>query len=189
MIRVLPAFLVLALGAGTLWAADEPVPPAAKVAVGEPAPAFQFKDQGGKLITLADLTAKGPVLVRLTCGCAGCDKELAYFQEIDTAYRKAGLTTVAIFREPDEKVAKYAADKKINMLYGVDAKGEAWKTFQTTAMPTNVLIGKDGKIVAITNGCDASGLLAKKVSEKIAQTLQTEAVDVKSRVEEKSDKK
>jgi peroxiredoxin len=189
MIRALPAFLLFALSAGALCAADEPTPPAVKVAVGEAAPAFQFKDQGGQLITLADLTAKGPVLVRLTCGCSGCDKELAYFQEIDAAYRKAGLTTVAIFREPDEKVAKYASDKKINMLYGVDAKGEAWKTFQTTAMPTNVLIGKDGKIVAITNGCDPSGLLAKKVSEKIAKTLQTEAVDVKARVEEKNEKK
>jgi peroxiredoxin len=189
MIRALPAILLYALVAAPLWAADDPAPPPAKVGVGEPAPAFQFKDQGGNLITLADLTAKGPVLVRLTCGCAGCDKELAYFQEIDAAYRKAGLTTVAIFKEPDEKVAKYAADKKINMVYGVDAKGEAWKTFQTTAMPTNVLIGKDGKIIAITNGCDPSGLLAKKVSEKIAQTLQTDAIDVKSRVEEKKDKK
>ena len=79
---------------------------------------FTFKDQTGKVIDLAELTAKGPVLVRLTCGCSGCDKELAYFQEIDAAYKKAGLTSVAIFKEPDGKVAKYAADKKINMLYG-----------------------------------------------------------------------
>jgi peroxiredoxin len=189
MTRVLPASLVLALCVGALRAADEPAKTAPKVAVGGPAPAFQFKDQGGKVVTLADLTAKGPVLVRLTCGCAGCDKELAYFQEIDAAYRKAGLTTVAIFREPDEKVAAYAAARKINMLYGIDAKGGAWKTFQTTAMPTNVLIGKGGQVVAITQGCDTSGLLARKVSEKIAKALGTEAIDVKARVEEKSAKK
>jgi len=189
MPRFLPATLVFALTAGLLHAGDQPAKTPAKVAVGEVAPAFQFKDQGGKVVTLNDLIAKGPVLVRLTCGCAGCDKELAYFQEIDAAYKKAGLTTVAIFREPDAKVAKYAADKKINMLYGVDAKGNAWKTFQTTVMPTNFLIGKDGKIVAIANGCDTSGLLATKVSERIAKTLQTDAVDVKSRVEEKKDKK
>src|SRR3979409_1972177 len=88
-----------------------------KVDVGPQAPVFKIKDISGKEIDLADLTAKGPVLVRLTCGCSGCDKELAYFQEIDAAYKKAGLTSVAIFREPDAKVAKYAADKKINMLY------------------------------------------------------------------------
>jgi peroxiredoxin len=159
--------------------------PAPTVAVGKQAPAFQFKDQAGKVVNLAELFAKGPVLVRLTCGCSGCDKELAYFQEIDAAYKKAGLTSVAIFRENDDKVAKYAKDKQINMLYGVDAKGAAWNVFQTKTMPTNFLIGKGGEILAIYNGCDTSGLLAKKVSDRIAKTIDTEAVDVKQRVEEK----
>jgi len=159
--------------------------PAPKVAVGAKAPAFQFKDQSGKVVDLAELFAKGPVLVRLTCGCSGCDKELAYFQEIDAAYKKAGLTSVAIFRENDDKVAKYAQDKKINMLYAVDPKGAAWNVFQTKTMPTNFLIGKGGEIVAIYAGCDTSGLLAKKVSEKIAKTIDTDAVDVKQRVEQK----
>jgi peroxiredoxin len=123
--------------------------------------------------------------VRLTCGCSGCDKELAYFQEIDAAYKKAGLTSVAIFKEADTKVAKYAQEKKINMLYGVDSKGTSWDIFQTKAMPTNFLIGKGGEILAIAPGCDTSGLLAKKLSEKIARTIDTPALDVKSKVEEK----
>ena len=52
-------------------------PSAPKVAVGEQAPAFKIKDASGKIIDLTELTARGPVLLRLTCGCAGCDKELA----------------------------------------------------------------------------------------------------------------
>jgi peroxiredoxin len=163
--------------------ADEPAKPT--VAVGAKAPEFKFKDQTGKQIDLAELFAKGPVLVRLTCGCSGCDKELAYFQEIDAAYKKAGLTSVAIFREPDAKVAQYAKDKKINMLYGVDAKGTSWNVFQTKTMPTNFLIGKGGEILAISAGCDTTGLLAKRLSERIARTVATEAVDVQKRVTEK----
>jgi peroxiredoxin len=165
--------------------ADEPAKTTPKVAIGSQAPAFQFKDQSGKVVDLAELFAKGPVLVRLTCGCSGCDKELAYFQEIDAAYKKAGLTSVAIFKEADTKVAKYAQEKKINMLYGVDSKGTSWDVFQTKAMPTNFLIGKGGEILAIAPGCDTSGLLAKKLSEKIARTIDTPAVDVKSKVEAK----
>jgi peroxiredoxin len=163
--------------------AQESAKSTTKVAVGQKAPAFKFKDQSGKVIDLADLYNKGPVLVRLTCGCSGCDKELAYFQEIDAAYKKAGLTSVAIFREADAKVAKYAADKKINMLYGVDTKGTSWNTFQTKTMPTNFLIGKGGEILAVSAGCDPSGLLAKKLSERIARTVNTPAVDVKSKVD------
>jgi len=159
--------------------------PAKSVVVGKKAPTFTFKDQSGKVIDLAELFKDGPVLVRLTCGCSGCDKELAYFQEIDAAYKKAGLTSVAIFREPDVKVAQYAKDKKINMLYGIDTKGESWKVFDTKTMPTNFLIGKGGEILAISAGCDTSGLLAKRLSERIAKTVGTPAVDVQENVGKK----
>lgn len=179
MTRLFSIALGLCLVASLTFAQDTAKP---KVAVGTKAPAFTFKDQSGKVIDLAELTKKGPVLVRLTCGCSGCDKELAYFQEIDAAYKKFGLTSVAIFKEGDAKVSKYAQEKKINMLYGVDTKGGAWDIFQTKTMPTNFLIGKGGEIIAIAPGCDTSGLLAKKLSERIAKTVDAPAVDVKAKV-------
>jgi len=88
---------------------------------------------------------------------------------------------VFIFKEPDAKVAKYAADKKLNMLYAVDDKGESWNTFQTKTMPTNFLIEKGGKIVAIAAGCDPSGLLANRVSKKAAQVVGASPVDVQEK--------
>jgi len=164
--------------------------PTKKVEVGAVAPEFKIKDASGKVIDLAELTAKGPVLLRLTCGCSGCDKELAYFQAIHEAYKDAGLTSVAVFKEPDDKVAKYVQEKKLNMLYTVDSKGESWNVFQTKTMPTNFLIEKGGKIVAIAAGCDPSGILAKKFSEKVAKTVDAPAVDVKAKVDaRKNDKK
>lgn len=153
-----------------------------KVDVGTQAPEFKIKDATGKDIDLAQLTAKGPVLVRLTCGCSGCDKELAYFQAIHEAYKDAGLTSLAVFKEPDTKVAAYVKEKKLDMLYAVDSKGEAWNVFETKTMPTNFLIEKGGKIVAVAAGCDPSGLLAKKFSEKVAKTVKQEAVDVQKKV-------
>lgn len=162
--------------------AEKSVADVKKVDIGNQAPPFKIKDAAGQEIDLAALTAKGPVLVRLTCGCSGCDKELAYFQEIHDAYKGKGLTSLAIFREPDSKVAAYVQEKKLNMLYAVDSKGDAWKTFETKTMPTNFLIEKGGKIVSVAAGCDTSGLLAKKLSEKIAKTVNTDAVDVQKKV-------
>ncbi len=164
----------------------EAKPAPKKVDQGTQAPDFKFKDVNGKEINLADLTAKGPVLVRLTCGCSGCDKELAYFQAIHEGYKDLGLTSIAIFREPDTKVAAYVKEKKLNMLYAVDTKGEAWNTFETKTMPTNFLIEKGGKIVKVAAGCDPSGLLAKKVSEDVAKTVKTEAIDVQKKVAEEA---
>ena len=161
-----------------------------KVVEGKQAPEFKIKDATGKEINLAELTAKGPVLVRLTCGCSGCDKELAYFQALHEGYKDAGLTSLAIFKEPDAKVATYVKEKKLNMLYAVDSKGEAWGVFETTAMPTNFLIAKGGKIITIAPGCDPSGLLAKTLSEKVAKTVNKDAVDVQKKVaEDAKDKK
>jgi len=168
---LLPTALVLSVLVLPLRAEE---PAKAKVAVGEKAPDFKIKDQSGKEINLADLTAKGPVLVRLTCGCAGCDKELTYFQEIDKEYKDKGLVTLFVFKEPDDKVSKYVKEKKLNALYAVDSKGESWNVFQTKTMPTNFLIDKGGKIVAVAAGCDPSGLLAKKLSEKTAKVVEGE---------------
>ena len=161
---------------------------ASKVEIGSQAPDFKIKDASGKEIILSELTSKGPVLVRLTCGCAGCDQELAYFQAIHNAYKEAGLTSLAIFKEPDAKVASYAKAKNISMLYAVDTKGDSWKVFDTKTMPTNFLIDKGGKIVSIAAGCDPSGLVAKKISEKVAKTVNADNVDVKKQVEEQKKK-
>lgn len=181
MNRILVASLSLVLGFGVALGAE----PAKKVEAGTQAPEFKIKGADGKTIDLAELTAKGPVLLRLTCGCSGCDKELAYFQAINEAYKSAGLTCVAVFKEPDDKMVKYAKEKNIKMLYAVDTKGESWKVFDTKSMPINYLIEKGGKISHIAAGCDPSGLLAKKVSEKAAKVVNTPAVDVKAKVEEK----
>src|ERR1700694_627834 len=118
MIRLLGLALLLAAYVVHTAAAQPPVTP--KVAVGTQAPVFKIKDASGKTIDLAELTAKGPVLVRLTCGCSGCDKGLAYFQALHEAYKKAGLPSLAIFKEPDAKVQTYVKTKKLNMLYAVD---------------------------------------------------------------------
>jgi peroxiredoxin len=163
--------------------------PAKKVDVGTQAPAFKIKDASGKVIDLAELTAKGPVLVRLTCGCAGCDKELAYFQAIQDAYKDAGLVALAIFKEPDAKVAAYVKEKKLNMLYAVDSNGESWNVFETKTMPTNYLIAKGGKIISVAAGCDPSGLLANKVSQQVAQAVASEPVDVQKKVEDSKKEK
>jgi peroxiredoxin len=156
---------------------------------GQQAPAFKIKDSNGKTIDLAELTEKGPVLVRLTCGCTGCDKELAYFQELHEAYKSKGLTSLAIFKEPDAKVEEYVKSKKLNMLYAVDSKGESWNVFQTKTMPTNFLIDKGGKIVAVATGCDTTGLQAKILSEKVAEVTKSPAVDVKAAVDAKKESK
>lgn len=151
--------------------------------VGETAPAFTITDQSGQEINLADLTKEGPVLVRLTCGCLGCDLELPYFQALQDAYKDKGLVSVAVFAEQDEKFAEYAKTRKIDMRYALDPKKESWKVFGTKTMPSNFLIEKGGKIVAITKGCNPEGLKAMALGTEAAQLVKADVVDLTKNVE------
>ena len=177
----LSGLLVLPAGLSAAEAV-KPVATAGAV-VGKPAPDFKIKDANGKVIDLAELTAKGPVLVRLTCGCLGCDKELPYFQELHAAYKDLGLTSLAVFKEPDTKVEGYVKEKKLNMLYAVDPKGDSWKVFGAKTMPSNFLIAKGGQVVKISAGCDTSGMIAARLSDEVARLSGGEKVDVKGKVD------
>ncbi|MSU20140.1 MAG: redoxin domain-containing protein [Pedosphaera sp.] len=151
--------------------------------VGQIAPEFRIKDRTGKEINLAELSAKGPVLVRLTCGCLGCDKELPYFQALHEAYKAQGLVSLAVFKEADDKVEAYVKEKKLNMLYAVDSHGASWDVWHTKTMPSNFLIEKGGRIAAMSIGCDPTGLTAERLSEKAAGLTGSKTVNVKSRVD------
>src|SRR2546430_3927468 len=121
------ALLVLA----NFTRAENPAKQAPKVVLQSP--------DGKKTYDLEKLTAKGPVLVRLTCACSGCDQELPYFQKLQEAYNAKGLQTLAAFQEKPEAASNYAVKKGLKFLWVADPKGALWKTFETKAMPTNIL--------------------------------------------------
>ncbi len=181
MKALLIASVVSTLFSFPAFAADPEAEPALKV--GEPAPAFKIMDHAGEEIDLAELSKEGPVLVRLTCGCLGCDLELPYFQALQDAYKDKGLVSVAVFAEQDEKFAEYAKTRKIDLRYALDPKKESWKVFGTKTMPSNFLIEKGGKIAAITKGCNPEGLKAMALGTEAAQLVKAEEVDLTRNVE------
>jgi peroxiredoxin len=128
---------------------------------------------GKKSYDLAELFKDGPVLVRLTCACSGCDAEIGQFQKLQAAYNAKGLKTIAVFKEKPEAASNYAVKKGLKFLWLADPKGELWKTFDSTAMPTNILIDKGGKVVKVLPGCTPNGRNAQTLSALVAKLLGT----------------
>ena len=159
------------------------VPPASP-ADEKPAPnkVVLVSPDGKTSYDLDKLTAKGPVLVRLTCACTGCDAELPFFKKLQESYNTKGLQTVAVFREKPEAASDYTVKKGVNFLWLSDPTGDAWKTFDAKAMPTNILIDKGGKVIKVVPGCTKDGKNAQILSAEIAKLLKTDEVKV---VEEK----
>lgn len=156
--------LALAFLPGALFAEDK-AKQAPKVVLQSP--------DGKKTYDLEKLTKDGPVLVRLTCACSGCDQELAYFQKLQAAYNGKGLRTVAVFREKPEAAETYAVKKDVKFMWLADPKGELWKTFDAKVMPTNILIDKGGRVVKVVPGCTKDGKNAQVLSGEIAKLLKT----------------
>jgi peroxiredoxin len=97
---------------------------------------------------------------------------------MQAAYDAKGLRTVAIFREKPDTAEFYAHNMNLKCLWLADPKGEAWKVFGATAMPTNVLIDKGGRVVKVVPGCTPDGKNAQTISAEIAKLLKTEEVKV-----------
>jgi peroxiredoxin len=143
------------------------------------APKVVLQSPDGKTsYDLQKLVSEGPVLVRLTCACTGCDAELPYFQKLQAAYNGKGLQTVAVFREKPEAASSYAVKKDLKFMWLADPKGELWKTFDSKAMPTNILIDKGGKVVKVVPGCTKNGQNAQTLSAEIAKLLKTTEAQV-----------
>ena len=169
MRKLLIPALALAVLVGRA-AADEPAKQAPKVVLKSP--------DGKKTYDLSKLTADGPVLVRLTCACSGCDAELAHFQKLQEAYNGKGLQTLAVFREAPEEAENYTTKKNVKFLWAADPKGELWKTFDAKAMPTNILIDKGGKVVKVLPGCTRDGKNAQTLSAEIATLLRVPVAQI-----------
>ena len=166
---MLIATLVAFVAAATVRADGQP----------KQAPKIVLQSVDGKQsYDLAKLTAEGPVLVRLTCACTGCDAELPFFQKLQAAYNTQGLKTVAVFREPPEAASNYAVKKGISFLWLSDPKGELWKSFDAKAMPTNILIDKGGQIIKVIPNCAKDGKNAQLLSDEIAKLLKTEKAQI-----------
>jgi peroxiredoxin len=165
--------LAFTLGLCTFAFAEE------KPANPKQAPKVVLKSADGKkTYDLEKLTAEGPVLVRLTCACSGCDAELPYFQALQSAYQAKGLKTLAAFKEQPEAAENYTVKKGVQFLWVSDPNGELWKTFDATSMPTNILIDKGGAVVKVIPGCTKDGKNAQTLSAEIAKLLKTEAVKI-----------
>jgi peroxiredoxin len=167
--RYLLAGLALAVVAGAAPAEDKPKQ-APKVVLKSP--------DGKKTYDLGKLTADGPVLVRLTCACSGCDQELPFFQKLQSAYNDKGLKTLAVFKEAPEAASNYAVKKGVRFLWLADPKGALWKTFDANTMPTNILIAKGGRVVKVVGGCTKDGKNAQLLSAEIAKLLKTKEVAI-----------
>ena len=118
---------------------------------GSPAPLL---DLTGKPVRLADLRGRLVLLNFWATWCPPCQAETPILRDLDAQYRSRGLSIVgiAVQETTPADVAAYAAKYGIGYTIGFDASADVFRTYQVFALPTQVLIGPDGRVRKVING-------------------------------------
>lgn len=167
---VLTALTCLATGTGTnAEAAKTP-------AVGDKAPLVEGKDQDGKDWKLADLVGKKVVLLYFypKDNTPGCTKEACGLRDRMSDLKKDGVEVIGVSFDSSASHQKFIADQSLNFGLVADTDGKVADAYgvrmtgKNMARRVSFLIGKDGKILHVTDNPKADVHLTE-MKEAIAK--------------------
>jgi thiol-disulfide isomerase/thioredoxin len=116
---------------------------------GKPAPAFALKSIDGKTIDSTGLKGKVVLLDFWTTWCAPCRKEMPALAAIHSEFKDAGLILIGVnVGEDRELVEKFLKTTPAPYPIVLSNDSDIVASFQVSAFPTYVLIGRDGNIAA-----------------------------------------
>ena len=135
------------LAAGLLVA-----PPAQAVEPGQAAPPFELPGKQG-VVRLADYRGKLVYLDFWASWCGPCRKSFPWMNDLQARYGARGFQVIGL--NVDQKPADAAAfltQVAANFDIAYDAGGHAPRAYGVKGMPTSILIGPDGKVLAVHTG-------------------------------------
>jgi thiol-disulfide isomerase/thioredoxin len=124
----------------------------------DPAPDFSFSQVTGEPHTLAEFRGKVVLLEFWASWCIPCRKGFPFLDQLQAKHEAEGLKVVAVSLETDTSaVLTFVSGFNVRFLVGRDPSGRAGELFQVTAMPTALLLDKDGRPLArFEGGTDAT---------------------------------
>lgn len=119
----------------------------------ESAPDFTLKSRDGKNVRLSDLRGQVVMLNFWASWCGPCRQEMPILDELSKRYGRAGFTLLGVNVEQDSSLGeKYLQDTPVSFPILWDTASTASKLYNVDAMPSTVLIDRDGKIRYLHKG-------------------------------------
>ncbi len=137
---LLLSLLIALLSASTSRAAD-------------PAPDFTFTAVAGGSHSLSEFKGNVVLLEFWASWCIPCRKGFPFLDQLQAKYGAEGFKVVAVSLETDTSaVLNFVTGFDVKFLVGRDPSGRAGELFQVAAMPTALLLDKEGRILARYEG-------------------------------------
>ena len=109
------------------------------------APNFTLKSRSGKNIKLSELRGEVVMLNFWASWCGPCRKEMPLLEKIHKKYKRLGFTLLGVNVEENSSAAKnYLKDVKVSFPILFDTTNKTSKLYDVSAMPTTILIDRNG---------------------------------------------
>jgi len=133
----------------------------------EPAPDFTLTDIYGRRISLSDFRGKVVILDFFYIGCYWCEQEIPHLKAVKEKFG-GQVVIISIDIQPDidtdDKLKAYVSSHDITWYVARDTAGVAQK-YEVYAVPTLVVIDREGNIRYRHEGYTESGTLEEEVME------------------------
>jgi len=127
--------------------------------VGSVAPTFHVfsGSEPSKPVTLADFKGKVIVVDFWATWCAPCRASLPHLQHLWDENKDKDFQIMAISNESTAKINGFEEQEKLTFPMYTDDLKEANTHCGITGFPTTFVVGKDGRVVYVTEGADPDG--------------------------------
>lgn len=105
-----------------------------------------------KPVALKDLRGQVLLLEFWATWCGPCRQLAPTIEEYYKRYTPKGLKVMAITDEPASTVERYRSMHRYSTPYYTDESREAFKAFGVRGVPTVILLGKNGDMIARADG-------------------------------------
>lgn len=129
---------------------------------GKPAPPFTLPSLAGEKVSLADFNGKVVLLDFWGTFCAPCVKALPELQALHARFADRGFAVVGVNVDDRIELTKKAIAAASVRYPILQATPGVWAAYKVNALPSLVLVGRDGRIVRRYGGeADKKAMLAE----------------------------
>jgi peroxiredoxin len=120
---------------------------------GKPAPDFTLKSSTGKNLKLSEMTGNVVLINFWASWCGPCRQEMPLLNALHDKYAPLGFSVLGVNVEENADAARgFLKDFPVNFPVLLDSANQVSKQYEVLAMPTTVVVDRDGKIRYLHKG-------------------------------------
>jgi len=118
-----------------------------------PAPDFTLKSMSGKNIKLSEYAGSAVLLNFWASWCGPCRSEMPLLNDLHNKYKELGFVVVGVnVEEQTDKARDYLGDIPVDFPILFDDKNSVSKLYDVIAMPTTIMIDRNGNMRYLHQG-------------------------------------